>query len=195
MLDFIHDLFTKVGISYWLNFGTLLGAVRDGDLIVWDEDVDVGVWHDDVSKIMSLRDDFKKIGYQLMVNTIEMNNHDKYVCSITVYYSKLNLLHMCLTTFITKDGIARCVEYPGMNFPINNIRNPSLASVREHEFPCPTSSEVGLENYYGKDWKTPKIKKWMKHLAESDQLDPRVKKAFDDFQEYDYEPGCEIKPE
>lgn len=33
-------------INYWLCHGTLLGIIRDNDLIPWDHDIDIAVWYD-----------------------------------------------------------------------------------------------------------------------------------------------------
>ncbi|NWY73135.1 FKRP protein, partial [Erithacus rubecula] len=38
------------GVRHWLEGGSLLGAVRSGDIIPWDYDVDVGLYRDDVPK-------------------------------------------------------------------------------------------------------------------------------------------------
>ncbi|XP_063225334.1 ribitol 5-phosphate transferase FKRP isoform X3 [Bacillus rossius redtenbacheri] len=38
------------GVRYWLEGGSLLGAMRAGDILPWDYDVDVGIYRDDVPR-------------------------------------------------------------------------------------------------------------------------------------------------
>lgn len=49
----ISDILEKYGIRYCVMFGTLLGFVRNGNFISWDdEDIDIGIftqfWKDDI---------------------------------------------------------------------------------------------------------------------------------------------------
>ena len=44
MLADTNSVLQKLGIVYWLDCGTLLGAIRDNQLIAWDNDIDLGCW-------------------------------------------------------------------------------------------------------------------------------------------------------
>lgn len=64
----IKDIFDKNGIKFWLECGTLLGAVRDGKIIEWDSDVDLGMWYDDAKQVTSVFPDFRKRGFTAVLS-------------------------------------------------------------------------------------------------------------------------------
>ena len=41
----VIKLLNSNNIHYWLCHGTLLGIIRDNDLIPWDHDIDIAVWY------------------------------------------------------------------------------------------------------------------------------------------------------
>lgn len=51
-------------IRYWGAYGTALGAVRHGDIIPWDDDIDLFMPRSDFNKLIALRDSLPK-GYTL----------------------------------------------------------------------------------------------------------------------------------
>lgn len=51
LLKSFDTLCAKLNLQYWLMFGSLLGAVRHKGFIPWDDDLDVGMFHEDYKKL------------------------------------------------------------------------------------------------------------------------------------------------
>lgn len=67
ILRAFHNFCTKHGLQYYIMFGTLLGAVRSGDIIPWDHDIDTIMMRDEYDKLLNLSDTFfKETGYKII---------------------------------------------------------------------------------------------------------------------------------
>jgi phosphorylcholine metabolism protein LicD len=54
MMEKIHRILVENNIKYWVDGGSLLGAIRHEGIIPWDDDIDIGVFDKDFDKIIPL---------------------------------------------------------------------------------------------------------------------------------------------
>lgn len=83
----LYKLFNKLvlfldehKIIYWLSSGTLLGSIRHGDIIPWDDDIDIGMMDTDYNKLKLLKSELNKIG-------LDINNDETLTAEKIVYTS------------------------------------------------------------------------------------------------------------
>lgn len=58
---FAIKILEKNNIPYWVDEGTLLGIIRDGDLLPWDHDADMGVPGEYAEKLWNIRHQFSPV--------------------------------------------------------------------------------------------------------------------------------------
>lgn len=71
----VDKICQKYDIQYWMDGGTLLGAVRHGGFIPWDDDIDIAVKHDEYKKMLEVLE--KELPEHMKVQT---HKTDPYFC-------------------------------------------------------------------------------------------------------------------
>lgn len=63
ILDYVAQFCDEHGIRYIIEGGTMLGAIRHGGYIPWDDDIDVGMLREDYQRFIELFSQEAKDGY------------------------------------------------------------------------------------------------------------------------------------
>jgi hypothetical protein len=106
----VFNVLEACNVRYWLEGGTLLGALRSGDIIPWDYDVDVGIYREDIVRCPILN---------LSLSSAVKDEHD-YVWEkaregdfLRVNYSPINRLHVDLFPFYARhDMMTKSTWFP-----------------------------------------------------------------------------------
>lgn len=64
-LQDVLALFHQHELNYWLDSGTLLGLMREGELLESDKDLDISVWDTELEKLQKILPSFQQAGYQI----------------------------------------------------------------------------------------------------------------------------------
>ena len=88
LLKQIKKTLDKNGVNFWLDCGTLLGAVRDGRFIEWETDIDLGSFEKDVSEDLKnmLFVELRGKGFNVGVYGNHMNIGKNNVCADLKFY-------------------------------------------------------------------------------------------------------------
>lgn len=63
----VKQILDEAKIRYWLKDGTLLGAIREGKFLSWDDDIDIGMVHSDAKKVIEKIPELEKQGYRFSI--------------------------------------------------------------------------------------------------------------------------------
>lgn len=138
-----HTILSKYNVDYNIIFGTLLGIYRDGSLIPYDSDVDIGINSQSIDNLINALPSLINIGFEV----IRYKPQDGILSIIR------NGDYVDLYIFITDStSICRCGPYP-----INTADFKSDSTIKFKNVLLPTISnpESFFRLYYGRDWKTP----------------------------------------
>jgi len=70
----LKELLDDTDIKYWVDAGTLIGAVRNGKIIPWDDDVDFGFWGRDWDKVISIAPKLEELGFKVHLTHLELSD-------------------------------------------------------------------------------------------------------------------------
>lgn len=148
-MENVHNTLEKNNISYFIIAGTLLGAVRHGEFIPWDDDIDIGILEKDLDK-------FNSIKFEYNSTPATQTNCGKIFTENDGYID--------IFVFREKDGKYEYIEENARKlWPNEFFLKEELFPVKKYNFGKlqlngPQKFTPYCERSWGKTWKTPSLK-------------------------------------
>ena len=131
-------------IQYWLDFGTLLGAFRNGEFIPWDDDVDLSIDSQSFDKLISVVEE--ELGHLF---TVKVQNQG----APLLIKAKLILKGTTCNDFSLEDLGVNSLDHFGFSIDIFTLEN-------SRDIP---KQAIRLTEYSVRIWQMQKISKFRKN--------------------------------
>lgn len=150
LMVYTDKLLRKHNITYWFDCGNLLGALRNGQHIPWDNDVDISCFESDVSKLVALKDEIKADGF----NSTTLYDKQKRLHAFVIWKHNPDF-HVDIWPCYIEDGIVINIHIPYFFcVPLEDVLNMSEINFEGAMYPCPRNVEKLIVSRYGPDWRT-----------------------------------------
>lgn len=156
----LAEAFRKEKVTWWIDYGSILGAVRNGGQIPHDKDGDAGVLEEEKETVMRAIDRLEKQGYfvirkERQSGTFAAGN------SVKVCMSRLNRTNVDLFFWhqngevFTRHNWCTVDQYKGRDVPKDKLFPTKPIAYEGMTLPGPADPEWMCEHRYGPDWRTP----------------------------------------
>jgi len=146
----VADLLDRLGIQYFLFFGTLLGAVREKGFIAHDTDTDIGVFADFSGRFEEIRDAVTDAGFAVLRGKpgdrlFSFMRGNEY---LDCYVAERKLVLPFRSVW----------DIDGSMVPAHMLDAPGRLEFLGREFSVPSNFERALAILYGKNWRMPVVR-------------------------------------
>lgn len=143
-------LFNKYNVEYWVDFGTLLGIIRENDIILGDYDVDICILDtkSNHKKMKLVKNDIEKLGFKLTKENWSAYRVKKSYLFADIYINK----------FDCKNKLYLGAVGNNQNVSFDLIGTPKTIIWKKYNLPVkvPENIHEVLVWRYGNDYMIPK---------------------------------------
>ena len=161
-IEKVLDEYVPLQNRYFLDFGGLLGVIRSGKLIKWDNDVDYGIIIDESFSWSDLEKYLLSKGYEKKKqfkfnNMITEQNYEKNGVGVDIFAHYLTNKGSLCYCYYRKNGHIYNDRYEMhvMQFYTTRLDNTSLFTGEDMKVHIPNNVEKYLADIYTSDWRIP----------------------------------------
>ena len=152
-LSKVADILEANNVEYWIDYGTLLGAMREGDVIPGDNDTDTSIRIESFEQLKSLQPQFEKLGLNF-----EHIQDSKVGLNFVEIVDPVKKIHTDIALRYTQDGnLVDPADTPKgtreQTVPVDDVfpLDKNGASIGGRVYPIPGRAWKILKFYYGND--------------------------------------------
>ena len=156
----ISNLLTAYGKEPFFVFGSLLGLYRDGKLMDYDKDADIGLFVSGLEEVHAIAKRLCEKNEHFVAPGIVKNSFDKHRLNLAIFDLKRGTAVDLFFFYPRGDQVytgihTECgpLEWVFSSFKIDTLK------ISDRVYPIPKNPEVFLEEAYGSDWRVP-IEVW-----------------------------------
>lgn len=150
----LADLRDRAGLEAYLNYGALLGAIRDGRMLAHDSDADLCYLSPHSNPVDIIRESYRaeRVMRDLGWNVLRMSGGD---FKLLLPLSDGRLCH--IDVFVAFHTVGRFFQLGNRSGQLDRsaILPVSTITMHGHEFPAPADPEAMLAFIYGPGWRVP----------------------------------------
>ncbi|MES2272891.1 MAG: LicD family protein [Chlamydiota bacterium] len=183
LMEKIDRVFTANRLLYWAGGGTLLGAVRHGGLVPWDDDLDLYILEVDEEKLNQMESDLEKEGlvlhyywkdlYKIFeVGALPIPDEEKPGQTLPFGYPAADVFLMALEkrNELQEIYVHRSYDFywhwNNDRFTYPQIENISRIAFGPLTIPIPGDPTAYLDRLYGYNWKKYAVEPSWNHKTE-----------------------------
>lgn len=172
-----HDLFVEHGVTYFLDYGSLLGAIRHKGFIPWDDtnDIDIGVLASETDQIYALGPLLSQVcGYHMIhrSDVALLPGVSAFVIkrgAFRVFHNRVTPIYVDVADYEVKQTsgeggkeeeeiVLTDSHYPELDFhlPLSRVVPVRECQFEGRVFHCPHDPFYVLTQQFGSDWCIPK---------------------------------------
>lgn len=160
-VKYIEEALINLGVPFYIDFGSLLGVIRDRKFIEWDPDIDYAIVVDKQFEWNKLQGELGKYGFRKIkewkqegIITEQTFQIEKLTVDFFAHYIEGSSMEAFVYSRV-KGHIYKNNEFGVYSVITPRVFDTTQVSIGEVSVSVPTNAEEYLASLYNTDWKIP----------------------------------------